>query len=147
MAFGWPWCGRVCPDVEVGFVPAALEVVEESEFDFGCDVGVDLGNAIREMVPEASCLGDLRCAASDQPGLVTVPQSVEGQAGADRNRAGAGSRAAFVAVDRGFEYAADESASPQPGSAFGGEHELVVVPFEMLAQHGDEERWQGDRAG
>jgi hypothetical protein len=37
----------MCFDVEIGFVPAALEVVEESEFDFGCDMGVDLGDAIR----------------------------------------------------------------------------------------------------
>jgi len=36
----------VCFDVEVCFVPAALEVVEESEFYFGCDVGVDLGDAV-----------------------------------------------------------------------------------------------------
>lgn len=39
--------GRVCFHIEVGFVPAALEIVEEPEFYFGCDVGVDLGHAIR----------------------------------------------------------------------------------------------------
>ncbi|MFS8104281.1 hypothetical protein LFM09_44965 [Lentzea alba] len=65
-------------DVQVGFVPAALEIVEESEFHFGCDVGVDLGDAIREMASEASCLGDLGCAAGDEPGLVAVPQRVLG---------------------------------------------------------------------
>ena len=63
----------MCSDVDVGFVPAALEVVEESEFDFGCDVGVDLGDAVGQVVSEASCLGDLGCTAGDEPGLVAVP--------------------------------------------------------------------------
>src|SRR5687767_4607655 len=30
VAWCWFWCGRVCFEVEVCFVPAALEVVEES---------------------------------------------------------------------------------------------------------------------
>ncbi|MCG8925249.1 hypothetical protein [Lentzea sp. CC55] len=53
-------------DVQAGFVPAAMEVVEESEFD------------------------------------------------------------------RGSECSADEGGAPQPGSAFGGEHELVVLLHKML---------------
>ena len=63
----------MCSDIQVCFVAVALEVVEESEFDFGCYVGVDLGDAIREMVSESSCLGDLGSTAGNQPGLVTVP--------------------------------------------------------------------------
>jgi hypothetical protein len=35
------------------------------------------------------------------------------------------------AVDCRFEDATDEGAAPQPGSAFGGEHELVAVPLEV----------------
>ena len=73
VAFCRFWRGRVCSDVEVGFVPAALEVVEASEFYFGCDVGVDLRDAVGQVVAEASCLGDLGCAAGDEPGLVAVP--------------------------------------------------------------------------
>jgi len=68
-------------------VPAALQVVEESEFDFGCDVGVDLGDAIRQMVAEPSGLGDLRSPAGNQPRLVTVPESMEGQTRSNGNRA------------------------------------------------------------
>lgn len=45
------WWGWVRLDVEGGGVPAVLEVVEESYFDFGCDVGVDLGYAVGEVVP------------------------------------------------------------------------------------------------
>jgi len=59
----------VCLDVQVGFVPAALEVGEESEFDFGCDVGVDLGDTVRQMVAKPSGLGDLRSPAGNQPVL------------------------------------------------------------------------------
>lgn len=54
-------------DMETGGVPAVLKVVEEPEFDFGGDVGVDLGDAVGEVVSEASCLGDFGCAAGDEP--------------------------------------------------------------------------------
>jgi hypothetical protein len=64
---------RMCPDIEGGGVPAVLEVVEESWFDFGGDVGVGLGDAVGEVVSEASCLGDFGCAAGDEPGFVAVP--------------------------------------------------------------------------
>ena len=58
-------------------------------FDFGCDVGVDLGDAVGQVVSEASGLGDLGCAVGDEPGVVTVAQSMESQAGSDRHGAGA----------------------------------------------------------
>jgi len=41
----------VCSDIQVGFVPAALEVVEESEFDFGRDVGVGLDDRLGRWWP------------------------------------------------------------------------------------------------
>ena len=53
-------------------MPAPLKIVEESEFDFGCDVGVDLGDAVGQVVSEASGLGDLGCAIGDEPGFVAV---------------------------------------------------------------------------
>jgi hypothetical protein len=65
----------VCLHVEVGFVPAALQVVEEPEFNFGRDVRVDLDDSVGRVVPEASCLGDFRCATGNEPRLVTVALS------------------------------------------------------------------------
>ncbi|RSM89733.1 hypothetical protein DMH04_07190 [Kibdelosporangium aridum] len=47
-----------------------LEVVEKSEFYFGGDVGEDLGDAVGEVVAEASCLGDFGCPAGNEPGFV-----------------------------------------------------------------------------
>jgi hypothetical protein len=41
-------------------------------------------------------------------------------------------------IASGFVDLADESAAPQPGSALGGEHELVVVSLKMLAQQADQ---------
>ncbi|WP_185845810.1 hypothetical protein [Kibdelosporangium aridum] len=53
-------------------MPAVLEVVEKSEFYFGGDVGEDLGDAVGEVVAEASCLGDFGCPAGNEPGFVAV---------------------------------------------------------------------------
>lgn len=53
-------------------VSLVLEVVEESLFDFGCDVGVDLDNTVVQMVAEPSGLRDLGGAAGDEPGFVAV---------------------------------------------------------------------------
>jgi hypothetical protein len=36
----------LCADIQVGFLSAALQIVEESEFDFGCDVGVHLRDTV-----------------------------------------------------------------------------------------------------
>jgi hypothetical protein len=107
-------------------------------------VGVDLGDAVGEVVTEASCLGDLGCAAGDEPGLVAVPQSMEGQPRSNRDSPGTSLWLGFVAVDRWLEHAADKGTAPPPLSALGGEDELVVVPLEMLAEQPDQERRQGN---
>jgi hypothetical protein len=57
-------------------VPAVLECVEKSVFDFGCDVAVGLDEAVGEVVAEASGLGDFGDVVGDEPGLVTVSQAV-----------------------------------------------------------------------
>jgi hypothetical protein len=50
-----------------------LQCVEKAGFDFRCDVGVDLDDAVVQVVAEAAGLGDFGCAAGDEPGLVAVP--------------------------------------------------------------------------
>ena len=49
-----------------------LQCVEKAGFDFRCDVGVDLDDAVVQVVAEPSGLGDLRRVAGDEPGLVAV---------------------------------------------------------------------------
>lgn len=90
----------------MGVVPAAFEVVEEFGFDLRCDVAVDLGQPVGQMVSEASGLSDFGDVVGDQPCLVTVSEAVKGEAGPDRVSA-----LAEVAVDGGPEYAAVEGAA------------------------------------
>jgi hypothetical protein len=88
-------------------LPTAFEAVEESGFDFGCDVAVDLDESVGEVVAEASCLGDFGDAVGDEPGFVAVPEAVEGQSGLYWLGA-----FAVVAVDAGSEDPAVEGAAP-----------------------------------
>jgi len=53
-------------------------------FDFVGDVGVDVVDAVGEFVAEAAGLRDVGDGVGDHPGLVPVPEAVDGQAGADR---------------------------------------------------------------
>lgn len=49
--------------------------------DLGCDVRVGLLDAIAEDVSEPSGLGDLGDPVGDHPGLMAVPEPVEGESG------------------------------------------------------------------
>ena len=55
-----------------GGVPAALEVLQDSVFDFAGDVGVGLLDFVFEDVAEAEALGDLGDVVGDHPGFVAV---------------------------------------------------------------------------
>ncbi|UJW30979.1 hypothetical protein L3Q67_38235 [Saccharothrix sp. AJ9571] len=84
-------------------MPALFEVGEQALLDFGCHVGVGLDDAVVEVVAESACLGDLGCAAGDEPGFVAVAQAVEGQAWSDGLAAGYGVGGVGVAVGRGAQ--------------------------------------------
>ena len=85
-------------EVGVGVAPAGFQPVEETLFDFGGDVGVGLDDAVVEVVSEPSGLGDLGNAVGDQPGRVTVPQSVHGQSRQEGVEPGGGVGECQVAV-------------------------------------------------
>lgn len=80
---GWLLASVGWPVGLVGAVPAEFEAADEAVFDFGCDVAVGLDEPVTEMVTEASGLADFGDVAGDEPGLVAVPESVEGQAGSN----------------------------------------------------------------
>jgi hypothetical protein len=88
--------------------PALLECVDESGFDFGCDVAVDVFDFVGDAMSEPAGLGHIRDAVGDKPGLVTVPEPVKHQAGSDGVNPGAGSGAVVVAVGGGSHGAAGE---------------------------------------
>lgn len=60
-----------------GGVPAAFEASQESSFDFGCDVGIGLDDAVVEVMTEPAGLGDLRSAIGNKPCFVAMPQAME----------------------------------------------------------------------
>lgn len=78
----------------------------EFGLDLRGDVAVDLGEPVGQVVAEASGLGDLEDLVGDQPCLVTVSQTVEGEAGAYWGGGFAG-----VAVDGRSEHASVEGAA------------------------------------
>jgi ribosomal protein L21E len=57
---------------------AAFEGVEQVVFDLGCDVAIDLDQAIRQVMPESAGLGYLGDVVGDEPCLMAVTESVEG---------------------------------------------------------------------
>jgi hypothetical protein len=56
----------------VGLVPALYGAVEESGFDFGCDVAVDLDQSVGQVMAESFGLGDFWDVVGDKPGFVAV---------------------------------------------------------------------------
>jgi hypothetical protein len=88
--------------------PAVLECVDESGFDFGGDVAVDVFDFVGDAVSEPACLSDVGDAIRDQPGLMAVAQSVKDEAGCDGVDAGAGSWTVVVAVGGGSHGPAGE---------------------------------------
>lgn len=49
-----------------------FKVVEESFFEFGCDVAVGFDDAVVQVVTEAAGLGDFGDVVGDEPGFVAV---------------------------------------------------------------------------
>jgi hypothetical protein len=72
---------------------------------------------------------------------------VEREARQDGNGAGACAWPVLVAVDGWFKDPLSKGAAPQPGSTVRCEHELVVVPLEVVAQNLDQKWRQRDDAG
>jgi hypothetical protein len=88
-------------------VPIALfQGVEQVSFDLGCDVAADLDQAIRQVMAQSASLGDLGNVVGDEPCLMAVTESVEGQTRAHGCQTSPG-----VAVDGGSEDAAVEVAA------------------------------------
>jgi hypothetical protein len=87
-------------------------------FDLGCGVAVDLDQVIRQVMPEAAGLGDLGDVVGDQPCLMAVTESVEGQ-----TRAHGCQTPSSIAVNGGSEDAAVEVAAADGAAGLGGEHE------------------------
>jgi hypothetical protein len=92
-------------------VPAALEVIQQPLLDLWGDVGVGLDDSVVQVMTESAGLRDLRRAAGDQPGLVAVPQSVEGKPGPNRRTARL-RPGRVTSVDRGAEDASEERRAP-----------------------------------
>ena len=88
--------------------PAVLEGVDESGFDFGCDVAVDVFDFVGDAVSKPAGLGDVGDAVRDQPGLMAVPEPVKHQSGCDGVDPDVGSGAVVVAVGGGSHGAAGE---------------------------------------
>ena len=107
-------------------------------FNLGCDVAVDLDQAVGKVVAQSPGLGDLGDAIGDQPRLMAVARSMEGQSGSH-----GGQVVSSIAVDSGPEHAAVEGAATDRAAGASGEHKRTISGGEVLAQQFDEKRRQG----
>jgi hypothetical protein len=95
---------------------------------------------------EPAGLGDLGHAVVDEPGLVAVPQAVEGQPGPDGQ--GADPRVGDVQVSVGgrAQRTAVDVAAAQPAAARARKDGVLVAGLEVLSQQRDQKRRERDRA-
>ena len=111
-----------------------LQGVEQPGFEFGGDVAVDVLDLVGYAVAEASGLDDVGDAVGDEPGFVAVPQPVEGQPAGDRLDRDGWLWVVGGAVGGGAQRAAAEVGAAQKRPVQGGEHVVVGVRGQMLAQ-------------
>jgi hypothetical protein len=95
-------------------VPAGLEALEHPPVDLRGDVGVGLVDPVLEVVPEPACLGDLRDAVRDEPGLLAVRKPMERQSRPDRVEQDPGLREVPGAVRGGAQDPPVDVATPEP---------------------------------